>query len=199
MFQSKCLAAHFTETGDGFLWALVSGWLVLDADQTRKHSSRMCIACLPTVRVSATRWQGHGVPCLMSEGRWGPLVSTVRANASWVMVTWGPPSPVDRQTDIYESITFPQRCWQAVITVTVTTVKVRLQLFVLLQWRIQKFVKLQMRYLFIIYLCTQFGVIACVCRGCRTLPCVDPHLMSRIIRDRKVWVPSHLLPQALHG
>ena len=34
----------------------------------------------------------------MSEGRRGPLVSTVRANASWVMVTWGPPSPVDRQT-----------------------------------------------------------------------------------------------------
>ena len=36
---------------------------------------------------------------------------TVRANTSWVMVTWVPPShPPDRLTDIYrtENITFPQ-------------------------------------------------------------------------------------------
>ena len=54
-----------------------------------------------------------------------------------------------------------------------------------------------MRYLFIIYLCTYFGVIACVRRGCPTLLCVDPHLMSSVIRDQEVWVPSHLLPHLM--
>ena len=38
-----------------------------------------------------------GVPCLMSQGHWGPCA--VRSNASWVMATWGPPSPPCEEID----------------------------------------------------------------------------------------------------
>ena len=39
----------------------------------------------------------------------------MRSNASWVMVTWGPPSPRE-QKDTSENITLPQLRWQAVIS-----------------------------------------------------------------------------------
>ena len=59
------------------------------------------------VRVRA---EGSWVPCLMS--RWGEDRArrvgnyTVKSNASWLMVTWGP--PINRQTVTSEDITFPQ-------------------------------------------------------------------------------------------
>ena len=96
--------------------------------KTRKYSSRMCTACLPTVHaLVVTRCQyssGLGVlkwtsfkrsPVMVTRcpiargGRakgshvWCPggqdqdqVPCIVWSNASWVMVTWGP--PVDRQT-----------------------------------------------------------------------------------------------------
>ena len=85
---------------------------------TRKHSSRMCTVHLPTASTSATRCGGPqkaslnrstmigkfsigdvGVQCLMLElglGLGEPC--TVRSNDSSVVVTWGPPSPMNRQT-----------------------------------------------------------------------------------------------------
>ena len=50
--------------------------------------------------------RGRGSTCPMSGERWGCGVPyTVRSNASWVMVTTGPPN---RMTDTCENITFPQ-------------------------------------------------------------------------------------------
>ena len=37
------------------------------------------------------------------------ITATVRSHPSWAMVTWGSPfSPVNRQSEMYENITFPQ-------------------------------------------------------------------------------------------
>ena len=41
-------------------------------------------------------------------------------NASWVMVTWDPVPPVDRQTDTTKNFTFPQLRWQEVKNVKVS-------------------------------------------------------------------------------
>ena len=55
---------------------------------------------------------GDKAEALDSESHWGVAglegPCTVRFNAFWVMVTWEPPSPVNRQTDTTENIAFPQ-------------------------------------------------------------------------------------------
>ena len=42
----------------------------------------------------------------------------MKFNASWVMVTLGP--PVERETHTNEDITFPQLCWQVVIKIRIS-------------------------------------------------------------------------------
>ena len=58
-------------------------------------------------------WAG-GVTCLVSRGGDEARACTVRSNASWVMVTWGP--TLNRMTETTENITFLQLRWRAVIT-----------------------------------------------------------------------------------
>ena len=65
---------------------------------------RIPVGCVPAACQSYILW-------------WPPDVSTcractVRSNASWVMVTLGP--PVDKQTHTYENIIFPQFRWRGV-------------------------------------------------------------------------------------
>ena len=59
--------------------------------------------------------QGVSSPSLISgEGQsWAGGVCTMRSNASWLMVTWGPPCV---QTHTCENNTFPQIRWRVVIT-----------------------------------------------------------------------------------
>ena len=59
-----------------------------------------------SVLMSGGGGQGWAVPC------------TVRSNASWVVVTWGPPG----QTDTTENIIFPQLRWREAINESKTTV-----------------------------------------------------------------------------
>ena len=67
-----------------------------------------------------TRYHYQGVPGLMCGGSkvWLGGTCTVRSNASWVMVRWGPPSPVDSMTDgqtrlkTFLSRNFVGRRWQ---------------------------------------------------------------------------------------
>ena len=100
---------------------------------TRKHSSRMCTARLPTVNftghqmslpvvgVSSSNqvWTGlQWWPPDVTSRRRGrsnagdPMLMcrgcTVRSNALWVMVTWGTPC---EQTDMTENITFQLLRW----------------------------------------------------------------------------------------
>ena len=44
------------------------------------------------------------------------VVMALQSNASWIMVTWNPPTNVNRQTDITENITFSHIRWTAVKT-----------------------------------------------------------------------------------
>ena len=46
---------------------------------------------------------------------WAREACAVSSNASWVMVTWSLTPPTPRQTDMTESITFPQLRWRAVM------------------------------------------------------------------------------------
>ena len=63
---------------------------------TRQHSSRIRTTCLESVRVSVS------VATTRCCSQWGPQVwclggYTVRSNAPWVMVTWGPSVQTDTQ------------------------------------------------------------------------------------------------------
>ena len=73
-----------------------------------KHSNRMCIACLTTVRVLvATTMCQYGWGQAFQGGRY-PRYSPTPLDCL-------PLSPVDRMTDAYENITFPQLLLRVVI------------------------------------------------------------------------------------
>ena len=95
---------------------------------TPPKSARGC-ACNPTHTLAPTcavYWaQGHkwAWRCVGVWVRWFSIPTTNSSNlitvgrvwVLWVVVTWGPPPPVNRMTDTTESITFPQLCWRVVI------------------------------------------------------------------------------------
>ena len=58
-----------------------------------------------------------GVPCLISlrqDQGWAGGSYTVRSNASWAMVTWWPPLPMNKQVRV-KTLTFLQPRWRAVM------------------------------------------------------------------------------------